>query len=92
MTASSLASDETTSGSSLPAVRTREEESTFIPSKVKPSSSSSPSPLEGDHARSCRLVSSIMKRFCPHQEYERERESKLTIKCTGDYDDKWINR
>jgi len=52
MTASSLASDETTSGRSLPA-RTREEESTFIPSKVKPSSSSSP--LEGGHTLSCRL-------------------------------------
>jgi hypothetical protein len=96
MTSSSLASDETTSSSSLPAVRTREEGNTFIPSKMKSSSS----PLEGEHARRCRLVSSFMKRFCPQQEWrrkgavlqERERGSKLTIKCTGDNDDNWINR
>jgi hypothetical protein len=60
MAASSLASDETTSGSSISA-RTREEENTIIPSKVKPSSSSSP--LDGGHALSCRLVSSFMNRF-----------------------------
>jgi hypothetical protein len=56
---------------------TREEGNTFIPSKVKPLSS----PLEGGHTLSCRL-----------EEREIERESNLTIKCTGDNDDKWINR
>jgi hypothetical protein len=75
MTASSLASDETTSSSSLPA-RTREEGSTFIPSKVKPSSSLSL--IIGGNALSCILVSSFMNRFLNRISlvlfYKRERE------------------